>query len=136
MQPHMIEDRFREFPEAYKLQQKSSTVAGVRQTSHHSRTAKGDMILSLTIENLQETLDVVLSPDMCRVARSLLDSNPSLLITGVMGWTRSLRNRIYGRKKWLPFPNLTYSLFLIKRPAGLIGVYLKTLAEFAQQKRA
>jgi hypothetical protein len=52
----MIEDRFREFPEAYKLQQKSSTVAGVRQTSRHSRTVKGDMMPFLTIEDLQGTL--------------------------------------------------------------------------------
>ena len=60
------------------------TVAGVRQTSRRSRTAKGDMMLFLTIEDLQGTLDVILFPDVYRIAKSFLDSNPPLLITGVM----------------------------------------------------
>jgi DNA polymerase III alpha subunit len=60
------------------------TVAGVRQTSRRSRTAKGDMMLFLTIEDLQGTLDVILFPDVYRVAKSYLDSNSPLLITGVM----------------------------------------------------
>ncbi|MCL4273138.1 MAG: DNA polymerase III subunit alpha [Anaerolineales bacterium] len=60
------------------------TVAGVRQTSRRSRTAKGDMMLFLTIEDLQGTLDVILFPDVYRVARSFLDLNPPLLISGVM----------------------------------------------------
>lgn len=60
------------------------TVAGVRQTSRRSRTAKGDPMLFLTIEDLQGTLDVILFPDVYRVATSFLDSNPPLLITGVM----------------------------------------------------
>jgi DNA-directed DNA polymerase III PolC len=60
------------------------TVVGVRQTSRRSRTAKGDMMLFLTIEDLQGTLDVILFPDVYRVSKSFLDSNPPLLITGVM----------------------------------------------------
>jgi len=60
------------------------TVAGVRQTSRRSRTAKGDMMLFLTIEDLQGTLDVILFPDVYRVSKSFLDSNPALLITGMM----------------------------------------------------
>jgi DNA-directed DNA polymerase III PolC len=60
------------------------TVAGVRQTSRRSRTAKGDAMLFLTIEDLQGTLDVILFPDVYRIAKSFLDSNPPLLITGVM----------------------------------------------------
>jgi DNA-directed DNA polymerase III PolC len=60
------------------------TVAGVRQTSRRSRTAKGDMMLFLTIEDLQGILDVILFPDVYRIAKSFLDSNPPLLITGVM----------------------------------------------------
>jgi DNA polymerase-3 subunit alpha len=60
------------------------TVAGVRQTSRRSRTAKGDPMLFLTIEDLQGTLDVILFPDVYRIAKSFLDSNPPLLITGVM----------------------------------------------------
>jgi DNA polymerase III alpha subunit len=42
------------------------------------------MMLFLTIEDLQGTLDVILFPDVYRAARSFLDSNPPLLITGVM----------------------------------------------------
>ena len=60
------------------------TVAGGRQTSRRSRTAKGDAMLFLTIEDLQGTLDVILFPDVYRSATSLLDANPPLLITGVM----------------------------------------------------
>lgn len=60
------------------------TVAGVRQTSRRSRTARGDMMLFLTIEDLQGTLDVILFPEVYRVSKSFLDSNPPLLITGVM----------------------------------------------------
>ena len=60
------------------------TVAGVRQTSRRSRTAKGDLMLFLTIEDLHGTLDIILFPDVYRIASSFLDSNPPLLITGVM----------------------------------------------------
>jgi len=63
-------------------------VAGVRQTSRRSRTAKGDMMLFLTIEDTQGTLDVILFPDVYRVAKSFLDSNLPLLITGVMEMDR------------------------------------------------
>ena len=41
-------------------------------------------MLFLTIEDLQGTLDVILFPDVYRSASSFLDSNPPLLITGVM----------------------------------------------------
>jgi DNA-directed DNA polymerase III PolC len=64
------------------------TVAGIRQTSRRSRTAKGDMMIFLTIEDLQGTLDVILFPDVYRSAASFLDSNPPLLITGVMEMDR------------------------------------------------
>ena len=60
------------------------TVAGVRQTSRRSRTAKGEMMLFLTLEDLQGTLDVILFPDVYRIAKSFLDSSPPLLISGVM----------------------------------------------------
>ncbi len=60
------------------------TVAGIRQTSHHSRTAKGDMMLFLTLEDLEGTLDTILFPEVYRLAKSLLDSSAPLLVTGVM----------------------------------------------------
>ena len=60
------------------------TVAGVRQTSHRSRTAKGDSMLFLTLEDLDGTLDAILFPEVYRRAKSLIDSSTPLLITGVM----------------------------------------------------
>ena len=60
------------------------TVAGIRQTSHRSRTAKGDSMLFLTIEDLNGTLDAILFPDVYRVAKSIIDANQPFLITGVM----------------------------------------------------
>ncbi len=50
------------------------TVAGVRQTSHRSRTAKGDSMLFLTLEDLDGTLDAILFPEVYRHAKSLFDS--------------------------------------------------------------
>jgi DNA polymerase III alpha subunit len=60
------------------------TVAGVRQTSHHSRTAKGESMLFLTLEDLHGTLDSILFPDAYRAAKSLLGSSAPLLVTGIM----------------------------------------------------
>jgi DNA polymerase-3 subunit alpha len=60
------------------------TVAGVRQTFHRSRTAKGESMLFLTLEDLHGTLDAILFPDVYRVARPLFDSTMPLLVTGVM----------------------------------------------------
>ena len=60
------------------------TVAGVRQTSHRSRTAKGDSMLFLTLEDLDGTLDAILFPEVYRRAKSLFDSSKPFLITGVM----------------------------------------------------
>ena len=60
------------------------TVAGVRQTSHRSRTAKGDSMLFLTLEDLDGTLDAILFPEVYRHAKSLFDSIKPFLITGIM----------------------------------------------------
>jgi DNA-directed DNA polymerase III PolC len=60
------------------------TVAGVRQTSHRTRTAGGDSMLFLTVEDLNGTLDAILFPQVYRTAKSILDSNMPLLISGVM----------------------------------------------------
>ena len=60
------------------------TVAGVRQTSRRSRTAKGETMLFLTLEDLHGTLDVILFPDVYRTAKSALDSNLPFLITGIV----------------------------------------------------
>jgi DNA-directed DNA polymerase III PolC len=60
------------------------TVAGVRQTSHRSRTAKGDPMLFLTLEDLTGTLNAILFPDAYRVAKSWVSSSAPLLVTGMM----------------------------------------------------
>jgi DNA polymerase III alpha subunit len=60
------------------------TFAGVRQTSHCSRTAKGNSMLFLTLEDLDGTLDAIPFPEVYRVAQSLFDSSKPFLISGVM----------------------------------------------------
>ena len=60
------------------------TVAGVRQTSRRSRTAKGDLMMFLTLEDLSGALDVVLFPDVYRRAKDVLSSSVPVFVTGVM----------------------------------------------------
>ena len=60
------------------------TVAGVRQTFHRSRTAKGESMLFLTIEDLSGTLDAVLFPDAYRQAKNIVSTDSPFLITGFM----------------------------------------------------
>jgi DNA polymerase III subunit alpha len=60
------------------------TVAGVRQSSHRSRTAKGDLMMFLTLEDLTGMLDVVLFPEAYRQAKTALSTSAPLLVTGVV----------------------------------------------------
>jgi DNA polymerase III alpha subunit len=60
------------------------TVAGVRQTSHRSHTAKGDLMMFLTLEDLSGALGVVIFPDVYRRSRELLSSSVPVLVTGIM----------------------------------------------------
>jgi len=60
------------------------TVAGVRQTSHRSRTTKGESMMFLTIEDLSGMLDVILFPDTYRQAKNIVTSASPFLITGQM----------------------------------------------------
>ncbi len=62
----------------------SVTVAGLRQSGHRSRTAKGEAMMFLTLEDLSGMLDVVLFPDAYRRARQVIHSSAPLLVTGVM----------------------------------------------------
>ena len=55
------------------------TIAGVRQTSHRSRTAKGESMLFLTLEDLSDTLDAIAFPDIYRTAKDILTSNSPML---------------------------------------------------------
>jgi DNA polymerase III alpha subunit len=60
------------------------TVAGIRQSGHRSRTAKGLSMMFLTLEDLSGMLDVVLFPDAYRRSEQSLHSSGPLLVTGVM----------------------------------------------------
>jgi DNA-directed DNA polymerase III (polc) len=60
------------------------TVAGVRQSSHRSKTAKGDAMMFLSLEDLSGMLDVVVFPDAYRASRLALGSGQPLLITGLI----------------------------------------------------
>ncbi len=59
------------------------TVAGVRQASRSTHTAKG-MMLFLSLEDLTGMLDVILFPDVYRVAKGMLDSSIPILVTGMI----------------------------------------------------
>jgi DNA polymerase III alpha subunit len=60
------------------------TVAGLRQSGHRSKTAKGEAMMFLTLEDLSGMLDVVLFPDAYRRAREAVHSSAPLLVTGVV----------------------------------------------------
>ena len=60
------------------------TVAGVRQTSHRSRTARGESMLFLTIEDLFGTMDVVLFPNAYQRAKNIVSSSHPFLVTGIV----------------------------------------------------
>jgi DNA polymerase III alpha subunit len=60
------------------------TVAGVRQSGHRSRTAKGEAMMFMTLEDLAGMLDVVLFPDAYRRAKDFIHGSGPLLVTGVV----------------------------------------------------
>jgi DNA polymerase III alpha subunit len=60
------------------------TVAGIRQSSHRSKTAKGDSMMFLSLEDLSGMLDVIFFPDVYRRARADLGSTTPILVTGSM----------------------------------------------------
>ncbi|MBK7453215.1 MAG: DNA polymerase III subunit alpha [Anaerolineales bacterium] len=60
------------------------SVAGIRQTSHRSRTAKGEPMLFLSMEDLTGTLDVIVFPNVYRTAKDLLNSRSPFLVTGII----------------------------------------------------
>jgi len=68
---------------------KRVTVAGVRQASRGSRTAKGEMMMFLSLEDLTGMLDIILFPDVYRNAKTLLDKSIPLFVTGVIEFDAS-----------------------------------------------
>ncbi len=64
---------------------KTVRVAGIRQTLHRSRTANGQTMAFLTLEDLEGTLEVVVFADTYRrTPTAVLSSSAPLLIDGVM----------------------------------------------------
>jgi DNA polymerase III subunit alpha len=60
------------------------TIAGIQQASHRSLTVKGAMMLFLSVEDLQGTLDAILFPEVYRQAKALISSSIPFLLTGIM----------------------------------------------------
>ena len=58
------------------------TVAGLRLSGHRSRTAKGEFMMFMTLEDLSGMLDVVLFPDAFRRSEQAVYSNAPILVTG------------------------------------------------------
>ncbi len=59
-------------------------VAGVRQTSRRSRTARGEMMMFFTLEDLEGALDTVIFPDVYNRAKGILSTSAPLLFSGVV----------------------------------------------------
>ena len=70
--------------EAVSRTGKRVRVAGIRQSGHRSRTAKGEAMMFLTLEDLTAMVDVVLFPDVYRQARGFIHTSEPLLVTGVL----------------------------------------------------
>lgn len=60
------------------------TVAGIRQTSHRSMTARGEAMMFLTLEDLEGTLDVIFFPDVYRKVKTVLGGNAPIIVHGTM----------------------------------------------------
>ena len=60
------------------------TVAGIRQSGHRSRTAKGDLMMFMTLEDLAGMLDVAVFPDIYRQVRGFIHLSVPFLVTGVV----------------------------------------------------
>ena len=60
------------------------SVAGLRQSGHSSRTAKGESMMFLTLEDLSGMLDVVVFPDVYRRVKNAVHAATPLLVTGMM----------------------------------------------------
>ena len=60
------------------------TVAGIRQSGHRSRTAKGEPMLFMTLEDLSGMLDVAVFPDVYRQVRGFIHTAEPFLVTGLV----------------------------------------------------
>jgi len=60
------------------------TIAGIRQTARRSRTARGEMMMFLAIEDLSGMLDVIIFPDVYKRTKAIISTNFPMLITGTV----------------------------------------------------
>ncbi len=63
---------------------KSIVVAGLRNSSHRTRTARGELMLFLSLEDLDGMLEVVFFPPVYHQFRQVLRSNGPFLIRGIV----------------------------------------------------
>jgi DNA-directed DNA polymerase III PolC len=63
---------------------KKVTIAGIRQSSHRVRTAKGETMLFLTLEDMDGTMDVMIQPDMYRRVKNIVYDRSPFLIIGMI----------------------------------------------------
>lgn len=64
----------------------SVVIAGMRLTSRRTRTSKGEMMLFLSVEDLDGMMEVVVFPDVYRQYRDELSGAGPYLIRGVVEW--------------------------------------------------
>jgi DNA polymerase III subunit alpha len=60
------------------------SVAGVRQSGRRSKTARGDWMMFLTLEDLEGMLDVVVWPEAYRRSSRALGTTGPVLVTGIL----------------------------------------------------
>lgn len=60
------------------------TVAGVRQSSHRSRTEKGELMMFLTLEDLDGLIDLIIFPDVYYRVKNWINTSKPLLVTGMV----------------------------------------------------
>ena len=70
--------------EASGMAGKRVRLAGIRQSSHRARTARGESMLFFTLEDLEGMIEVVFFPDVYRRVKNELSTNQPVLISGVV----------------------------------------------------
>lgn len=59
-------------------------VAVVRQSSHRNRTARGETMMFITLEDLEGMLDGVVFPDVYRRVKNIISGSQPILVSGVV----------------------------------------------------
>jgi len=60
------------------------SIAGIRQASHRVRTAKGEAMLFLTLEDLDGALDVMILPDLYRRIKHMVFDQSPFIVSGIL----------------------------------------------------